>query len=49
MPFDWDHIGKPISTADAIAAPPNFYQKFRVTNGYRSQLLKEAVVGLFFY
>lgn len=47
--FDWDHIGKPISTADAVASTPNFWQKFRVTDGYRNQLLKEVVTGLFFY
>lgn len=45
----WDHIGKPISTADAIAAVPNFYQKFRVTTGYKNQLLLGVVAGLMFY
>lgn len=45
----WDHIGKPISTADAGAAVPNFYQKFQVTTGYKNQLLRYVVAGLFFY
>lgn len=49
MSFNWDHIVKPISTADAAAPVPNFWQKFQVTHGYRNQLLKEAVVGLMFY
>lgn len=49
MSFNWDHIGKPISTADAVAATPNFWQRFRVTQGFRNQLLKEAIVGLMFY
>lgn len=47
--MSWDHIGKPISTADAGAAVPNFYQKFRVTTGYKNQILKHVVAGLFFY
>lgn len=49
MSFNWDHIVKPISTADAAASTPNFWQKFQVTQGYRNQLLKHAVVGLMFY
>lgn len=45
----WDHIGKPLSTADVAASVPNVYQKFRITTGYKNQVLREAVCGIFFY
>lgn len=45
----WKHIGKPISTADAMAAVPVIYQGFKLNDGYRNQLLRGVVVGLLFY
>lgn len=45
----WDHIAKPISTADIAGALPSIYQTFRITTGYKNQLLLGCVVGLFFY
>lgn len=45
----WDHIGKPISTADAASAIPTMYQTFRVTTGYKNQVLLGCVAGLLFY
>jgi hypothetical protein len=49
MPLEWDHIGKPISTAEMAAAIPSIVQGFMVTEGYKNQLLKGVVVGLLYY
>lgn len=47
--MSWDHIGKPLSTVEGSASPPTLYQKFRITTGYKNQILKSVVAGLFFY
>lgn len=47
--LNWDHIAKPISTADGAAATPTIFQSFEISSGYRNQIVKAIVAGLFFY
>ncbi len=50
FPTNNDHIGKPLSTAEAAASvPATLYQTIRITTGYKNQLLRTALAGLFFY
>lgn len=45
----WTHLGKPLYSADVAAAIPTTFQKFRITTGYKNQIVKEAMIGLFFF